>query len=296
MRTTRTLLPALLAPALLLGCGGAWQAGLHADNPLVGRVWSTRDHAFVDPATLGERLRGARYVLLGERHDHPDHHRLQALLVAALPGRPAAFEMLDEDDRTAVASARSAAELAEAVDWAHSGWPPFELYEPVFAVLYAEGRRVLVAHPTKATLRAAFSHGLPAEPTLAPMSEAALAELADEIRESHCGHAPESIIEPMSNAQRLKDAGMARALRDAGEPVVLVAGNGHVRTDRGVPLALPEGVLSVGLLEVSAGKVLPTDYPDHFDYVYFTPRLDDDDPCEKYREQLEKMRATAPRG
>jgi len=28
-----------------------------------------------------------------------------------------------------------------------------------------------------------------------------------------------------------------------------------------------------------------------FDYVWFTPRVDESDPCEKFREQLEKMRA-----
>ena len=28
-----------------------------------------------------------------------------------------------------------------------------------------------------------------------------------------------------------------------------------------------------------------------FDLIWFTPRVDDEDPCEKFRDQLEKLRA-----
>jgi uncharacterized iron-regulated protein len=64
---------------------------------------------------------------------------------------------------------------------------------------------------------------------------------------------------------------------------VLIAGNGHVRKDRGVPWYLAQlrpaaRIVSIGLIEVEddlddAGDDLP------YDYVWFTPRVDDADPC-----------------
>jgi hypothetical protein len=102
---------------------------------------------------------------------------------------------------------------------------------------------------------------------------------------------------------------MARRLQEAArgsDGGVLIAGNGHVRRDRGVPFYL-EGartsrsqggvffggdVASVGILEVMRGKHDPAAYSrGAFDYVWFTSRVDNVDPCEKFREQLERMRS-----
>ena len=58
---------------------------------------------------------------------------------------------------------------------------------------------------------------------------------------------------------------------------MLIAGNGHVRKDRGVPWYLarmrPDArIVSVGLIEVAAGRRRPAELP--FDYVWFTPRAE----------------------
>ena len=92
---------------------------------------------------------------------------------------------------------------------------------------------------------------------------------------------------------------MAGALVNAADrhgAAFLLAGNGHVRTDRGVPwylrrLAPSRKVLSVMLLEVEEGN---NDGPVHVprateaawatDYVLFTPRHGRPDPCEKMRQ------------
>ena len=42
----------------------------------------------LDIAALAERLRSARYVLLGEIHDDAQHHQLRAALLRALPRPP----------------------------------------------------------------------------------------------------------------------------------------------------------------------------------------------------------------
>ena len=62
--------------------------------------------------------------------------------------------------------------------------------------------------------------------------------LASELAGSHCGALPAYRFPTMSLAQRYTDAHLAEALVKAAEKhggAFLLAGNGHVRTDRGVP-------------------------------------------------------------
>jgi len=93
------------------------------------------------------------------------------------------------------------------------------------------------------------------------------------------------VVAGMFRVQRARDAMMADRLATVGRRVggVLIAGNGQVRTDRGVPWYLARirphaRIVSVGLLEVldeidSPPPALP------FDYVWFTPRAGDEQPC-----------------
>ena len=73
-----------------------WQSPLHQDHPLVGQVWDVRWQQFVSMDALEAKARDAHLLLLGETHDNPDHHLLQADLVraAASSGRrqPAAHD------------------------------------------------------------------------------------------------------------------------------------------------------------------------------------------------------------
>ena len=308
--------PALQATAPL----PAWQAPLGREHPLTGRVWEVRGERFVTPATLAAELAGARYVLLGEKHDNPDHHRLQAWVLEELRARGrapvVAFEMLHAGQAEALA--RHLAErpgelagLAEAVGWASSGWPEWSLYEPIFAAAVVAGWRLATANLPPAEVRRIATEGfaaLGAERAAAlgldrPLGAAAEASLAAEIEASHCGHATPALVAGMSAAQRVRDAVMADALLAAGDGgAVLIAGAGHVRRDRGVPWYLAargvaDRVVSLALVEVQDGVEDPQaaragfDGSLPFDYLWFTPRVDDEDPCEKFRAQLEKLSA-----
>src|SRR5215475_6430614 len=90
-----------LLTGLVLGgpSGELWQAPLGQDHPVVGRIWDTAAGEFIDRDALVDRLRRGRFVLLGEKHDNPDHHRLQTWLLRALVvagRRPAVgFEMFN---------------------------------------------------------------------------------------------------------------------------------------------------------------------------------------------------------
>jgi uncharacterized iron-regulated protein len=296
-----------------------WQAPLGRDHPLAGRIWDTAVERFIDEPALISRLVASRFVLLGERHDHVDHHELQARLLRALISvgrRPAvAFEMLTPDQAPALArylaaSPRDAAGLGDAVGWTDAGWPAWSTYEPIAQAALDAGLPIVAAN-IPATMARALMTGAAAAPpalaarfgldrALAPEVEAAMAA---EMREAHCGHADARMAASMITAQRVRDAAMAAALLDAGaDGAVLIAGTGHVRTDRGVPASLrvaqPAAVIaSVAFLEVRDGAPAPGDYAARagaarlpFDFAWFTPRVDDVDPCDAFRRDLERLR------
>ena len=86
------------------------------------------------------------------------------------------------------------------------------------------------------------------------------ASLTQELREAHCGQLPEPLIAGMFRVQRARDAMMADRLATVAGRAggVLIAGNGHVRNDWGVPWYLARirptaRTLSVGMIEVRDG-------------------------------------------
>src|SRR3989454_11257668 len=95
---------------LVGGCGRgsqiAWESPVERAHPLVGRIWDVKAGAFISEEILVSRLAGNRFVILGERHDNPDHHALQAKLGRALGEagrRPAVgFQMLSTGDGPAL--------------------------------------------------------------------------------------------------------------------------------------------------------------------------------------------------
>jgi uncharacterized iron-regulated protein len=292
---------------------GAWEHSLGGDHPLAGRIYQTSSERFVDHATLLADLAAADFVLLGERHDNRDHHRLQALLtrdLQALSARPrvVAFEMIPSDRQLAVVEHRQgqpgdAAGLGAAVGWPALGWPDWALYQPIAQAALERGAEIVAADLSRAQREAVFRDGpevlqagmvrrtgldrnLPA-----PLA----ASLAQELRDAHCGRMSEPVVEGMFRVQRARDAMMADRLatvagRSGG---VLIAGNGHIRADRGVPWYLARirpaaRTVSVALLEVWEGLDLAAaDLP--FDYVWFTPRVDDDEPCARDEERLPQL-------
>ncbi|HYC00889.1 MAG TPA: ChaN family lipoprotein [Candidatus Limnocylindrales bacterium] len=287
---------------------------------------------FVSPDHLVRVAGSADAVLLGEQHDNPDHHQLQAWVLQRLVERrrrPAvAFEQLDFEDQPAVDEVLQrrgdAEQLDVAVQWSRSGWPPFEIYRPVFEVALQEGLSIRAANLSRARLR---------DPNLldeiaVPLPQRLRNEMAQEIAEAHCGHASGRMTEAMILMQRHRDAHMAAALadacgvaatrdgpasaagvasearRDVGDSdgsCVLIAGFGHVRRDRGVPLYLRHQwpqlrVVSVAFLEVAENLEHPQDYaaafgddPRPFDYFWFTPAIARPDPCVEFRRQLEGL-------
>lgn len=299
--------------AIVLGACASGTLEQGADHPLAGQVYRVADGTWVSEAALVTDASGADFVLIGERHDNPEHHRLQARLVTALQRqghgqRAVAFEMIPAWRQLEIVEYLAAdgdpEGLGEAIAWDTSGWPNWAWYQPIAEAALASDAQIVAADLGVGEKRAAFVQGAQAfpsafvqrtglgEPWPAPM----MVSLQDELRAAHCDQVSGRAVIGMMRVQRARDAMMAdRLAATSGKGGgVLIAGNGHVRNDRGVPWYLarlrPDArSVSIGLLEIRDDVLEPpTDLP--YDYIWFTPRVDDDgEPCDLHDAELRRL-------
>lgn len=273
----RTLL-ALGSLALLPACA------LPRPGP-EGRIRDVRGRKYLDEEALLHALRPARYRLLGEIHDNPAHHAIRARLVDAL-GRSGlrprvAFEQFDAAhdgalQKLLLQEKPKAEEVARAVQFDREGWN-WEFYRPIVEAALRHGMPLRAANLSRSETMRIAREGPPAPlPAWPAEREARLRRI---IFEGHCGALPERAVPGMVAAQRARDAKLAEALsRPPRDGVVLIAGNGHVRKDVGVPAYLPrDGIVTLGLLEDTPPDAAP------YDFVWVTAPAERPDPCEVFR-------------
>ncbi len=316
-----------------------WQSTKGLDHPLVGSVIDMSSGSWLglvlrtttDAESLVRKLDDTTVVLLGETHDNPDHHVLRRWAInqiislreqrrSVVLNTALVFEQLSADQQPALdkfGDLKSSSpnlvtlpELKRLLNWDKSGWAKYD-YDPLFqAAIDAK----LPIYPGDVTRDAIMKAAKEGEAALTPDERARLAldkplgaKLDDasltEIEDAHCNTMPKDALSGMAFAQRYRDASLADALINAAGKhgsAILIAGNGHVRTDRGVPWyirqrAPDKKVFSVMLVEVEDGKNDPEAYvprdPDGkpaADYIIFTPGVAGrPDPCEKMREKME---------
>jgi uncharacterized iron-regulated protein len=303
--------PAWLLAALLAVPAAPAQTAAEAPvHPLEHRIWNTRTQHFISGAELESGLQGARFVLLGEVHDNPGHLGIRRDLITALlrdGRRPAiAMEQFDREHQAALDRARSdaprdAEHVKEATRFNTAGWD-WPHYAPFVQLALDHELPLLAANLSRVDAFRVSAGGAAAVLGAAavsalhldnPLPDTARLKLERLIEEGHCGKAPPSILPGIVNAQRARDAIMAQALtRHAATGAVLIAGNGHVRSDFGVPHYLAQyaagtTIAVVGLLEVRDGKTAPADYyagdDPEYDFIAFTPRTPRPDPCRDIR-------------
>lgn len=287
-----------LIVVLLAGCASrlpelpAWQAPegrAHADLGRIVELSSGRD---VTPEALVARLASVDLLLVGERHDNPDHHALQRWLLAALAERRAQgavlLEMLNPEQQsrmTAVqrdlAGGQPPADLPAALAW-QEGWD-WSLYGELVSELAAGPAPVLAANLDPQEIRGIY-RDRPALEGPRATAEPVRRQLLEHIREAHCGLLPEAQMPAMLAVQQQRDRRMAERLAKAPAPAVLLAGAYHVRRDLGVPLHLADlgSRRSVGVLVLA--EVGATVDPGEADFVWFTPAVPAEDHCEALRQ------------
>ena len=314
------------------GVGGAplsaapspWLSPLHRDHELVGKIWDVPTQAFIDRGELERRISAARFVLLGETHDNPDHHRLQAEVIAAATKgdrRPAVvLEMLDANIQSSIDALLAKIpddvdHFGAAVQWQKTGWPPYAMYRPIFEVALGKRLPIVAAGIGRADAMNMYKGAWQLDPDIAarqgldqPLPDALRKALLEELVEAHCGHLPEHMVGYMVDIQRARDALLADRLEQTVTlgGGILIAGRGHVRTDRAVPAYLKRrnvvDVLTIGFVEANPESHPPgQDAP--YEVVWFTPTANDTDHCEELRRhpkaikepQKDWTRAPAPR-
>lgn len=238
-----------------------------------------------------KQLPAAPLLLLGEQHDAPEHQTLQRETVALLSQRgqlaAVVMEMLEQGrSTTGLPRSASEAEVRQVLQWsgeANSGWP-WAVYGPVVMEAVGAGVPVIGGNLPRAQMRAAM-----ADSTLdQQLSPAALAQQQENIRAGHCGLLPEGQIAPMTRIQIARDRTLAEVAVSAlqpGQTVLLVAGNGHVRRDLGVPQHLP-AQLNYHVVMARAGSSQEAPKTDQTDSVWTTPPRPPTDHCAALRKQM----------
>ncbi len=290
---------------LIAACAACAAGPAPTGHPLEGVIWDMAAGRAIDERALAEALGQADVAVLGEVHDNAAHHRRQARLIAAIEPAGVAFEMVpeasEEGIRVFLEEGGALSDLGPAIGWSRLGWPDWEIYRPVFEAsdgAYIAGGGVprdRLALAMQAGAVAAFGAGAGAYGLAEPLPSDEQSDALAEMIASHCNALPAEAAAPMVEAQRLRDARFAHAVRRAaavgGGRGVLVTGNGHARTDRGVPLYLRASdpgltVRALGQVEVDPRRLSVSDYPAEslpYDYVWFSPPAERPDPCDAFR-------------
>lgn len=235
--------------------------------------WTTQHERIIDLASgreiscaeLARQVAASDFVLLGEQHDQAAHHQRRGALmlqVKTLGPTPAAVvaEHLPRGARVVfgedlLGSLRAAGFRADLWEW--------PVHQALFTSVAATAWPLTGGNLRDDELRSVMKQGPSALPPAvqallagAPLDAVAQASLDADLTAAHGGSIPPDRLQAMRMAQRARDASMLTALQATGaHPAVLVAGNGHVRQDYGVPqlirAAQPTArVLSVGLVSI----------------------------------------------
>mgnify|MGYP006435009143 CR=1 FL=1 len=305
-----------------------WQSPLSHNHPLAGKIWITSENRYVSPENLLKRLEGQRHILIGEKHNNPDHHRIQAWITSRLidagERRAMVLEMIRMDQQDTVdqyvktkPGVSSSAGLGNALKWSTSGWGAWGHYEAILKPALAKNLPIYGANLGFSKMRAIARSGLPAlklETLKAlrlgtdspPMKAPIMWAMEAEIVQAHCGMIKPGRAGNFALIQLVRDASFAHIMEKSAKNMdgtILIAGAGHVRKDRGVPMhlrrlantkpnTLPITIFTIAAIEVAHGLDHPEKYGEiygaptpPFDAIWFTPRMSNRNPCDRFKKK-----------
>ena len=277
---------------------------LLTNHPLVDSIFDVDGKRMLDKSQLFEKLAGAGYVLLGEHHDNISHHKNQALIIDFLATMhrttSVAFEMIDDIQGNHIKGRQTTSpdKLTDLLNHFDTGWE-YDNYRPVFDSVIRAGFGIYPANIEINKLRNIIMQGnadVPAETSQilssTPLAPELEIQMQKDIIKSHCDMLSMEQALPMVQAQRIRDATMASSLLNSSSDLrILIAGNGHVRRDSGVPVYIlaqdkSAAIVSIGMIETAEGKNNISAYEKDWDgdelpfnYAWFTARAYRDDPC-----------------
>ncbi len=299
--------------------GHQWKSEYFRDNPLAGKIWSSRDKVFVTQKQLSSELVKARFVLLGEIHTNKDHHLLQAQFLAIVakaaktPPR-LVVEMIDESYGPVLNTFRAAnpddtQSLGNILEWEKRGWGEWQDHKPIFDVAYKYNLPIFTGNINRDDVRRIGKKGVRDNERKkfsldVKYSKSQSDMLDDMLFESHCKMVPRTALAPMKLVQQARDGLMANQMlaTPQGQSAVLIAGTGHTRLDWAVPRLLRTAepnskIISLAFVEVAENDRTPQDYEQPsagntpvYDYMYFTPKADLKDECAELIKRFKKKK------
>lgn len=277
------------APGADLPVLPAWQGTEARDSAELGQIRDLASGEVLTPAELVQRLAQAPRVLVGEKHDSPDHHALQHWLMQALqrqrPQGSLLLEMLEPGQQARVDATKAQkalpADVPKALAW-QEGWA-WEFYGPVVEEALRQPYPLLAANLEPSQVRQIYRQPpiLTGPQSTAPEVRTALLE---QVRDSHCAMLPESQLPAMLAVQQQRDRHIANAVLRAPEPTMLFAGSFHVRKDLGVPLHLADLGARGDTLVLMLAEVGEPVTAGLADYVWYTAAIPAQDYCAQMRE------------
>ncbi len=255
----------------------------------VDTIISTRDRTTVSFDEMLADLGQVRVVFVGEVHDHPVHHEIQARLVRALhdihPGLAVGMEMFDHRYDPVLAQwAAGELEREDLIQKTHwyvrcAGWGfDFDLYAPIFEAIRDNHIR-LVGLNVPGGISSKISKG--GLENLLPEDRRLVAEEIDLSNTAHRAYVEETYntnphhmvvsFDYFYEAQCAWEDTMAQSIvRKMGDdPMLVVIGNGHIIRKYGVPdrVHTRNQAAFRTVYLASVGSVVDWDYAD---YIWVT--------------------------
>ncbi|TVQ71296.1 MAG: hypothetical protein EA373_04750 [Oceanospirillales bacterium] len=273
-----------------------WLAPEHQQHSLTGQLWNSQTDELLSLSELLDQLEAGSWLLIGEQHDHPDHHQLQTAILAQLADHnrlgAVAFEMANTDQQPLLDDwlKRGDDVQPEQLNWSQ-GWP-WERYQHQVRTALNHATRVVGADLPRAGQMQAYQQGA-AEGQLDHAHSRFMMEL---IFTSHCEMLPRDNLAQMLQVQLGRDqqiANMMIANTDQEKINVLIAGSMHVRNDLGVPRWFTQPSTSLILMSLDEmtepREYLDDTYPEFplreltSDFLLFTPTMPEQDYCSAFR-------------
>ena len=257
------------------------------------QIIDVRTGKAIDESALAEILKSADIVLLGELHDNKFHHEARGRLIARFADhRTVVSEHLPAPNQVTFQSEIKTDLIAAGFDAEGWDWP---IHQSLYEQIKNKGLSLVGGNLPKEEARRMFLQGVSSLPermaqtyTQSRLDETAERKLDHDLVEGHCGKLPEKYLLRMRFAQRLTDLSLTHNVLDR-KPSLLIAGNGHVRRDYGVPQMLASiapqlKVLNVGFLEQgSSTQDLLQSIAGQYDFIWITERAERKDPCENFK-------------
>jgi len=262
----------------------------------------------LDAQSLASAMARRPVVLLGEVHDNVAQHTARAAALRHLVrngARPAiAFEQFDRErqadiDRarheTAPAGTTRADHLIAQASTTRGSWD-WAFYRPYVELALEYDLPIIAANLSRADATRVASQGFGVVFDAATfralgldaLPPAVLSAQEHAIDEGHCKQLPADAVTKLARSQIARDAVLMLAIRphfDRG--VVLLTGNGHARSDIGVPYFLTAAeranTISIGLLEDTMAM---REWRPRFDVAYVTPTQPRADPCATFKKPV----------